>query len=105
MFKKSGRGAKKSFCINETCTNFTPEEKRGGWRKPAAEGDTQNAAEGAEQEKVKTAKKSSTKKTAEKKPAVKKTAAKKETNAKKTVEETTESKSSAEKKSRKKVEK
>ena len=35
MFKKAGRGAKKPFCINEKCANFTPEEKRGGWRKPA----------------------------------------------------------------------
>lgn len=34
MFKKAGRGAKKPFCINEFCSNFTPEEKRGGWRKP-----------------------------------------------------------------------
>ena len=35
MFKKSGRGFKKPFCINENCSNFTPEEKRGGWRKKA----------------------------------------------------------------------
>ena len=24
MFKKSGRGFKKPFCINESCSNFTP---------------------------------------------------------------------------------
>ncbi|MGE4276846.1 MAG: type I DNA topoisomerase, partial [Lawsonibacter sp.] len=29
MFKKAGRGAKKPYCINESCSNFTPEEKRG----------------------------------------------------------------------------
>ena len=30
MFKKSGRGFKKPFCINEACPAFVPEEKRGG---------------------------------------------------------------------------
>ncbi len=34
MFKKSGRGAKKPFCINEKCENFTPEEQRPGYRPP-----------------------------------------------------------------------
>jgi DNA topoisomerase-1 len=29
MFKKSGRGYRKPFCINEACSNFVPEEKRG----------------------------------------------------------------------------
>ena len=28
LFKKSGRGPLKSFCINEACPNFVPEEKR-----------------------------------------------------------------------------
>ena len=28
MFKHSGRGPLKSFCINEQCTNFVPEDKR-----------------------------------------------------------------------------
>jgi DNA topoisomerase-1 len=36
MFKKSGRGAKKPFCINEECPNFLPEELRPGYRKPKA---------------------------------------------------------------------
>ena len=31
--QEGGPGAKKPFCINEACSNFTPEEKRGGWRK------------------------------------------------------------------------
>ena len=31
MFKKSGRGFKRPFCINEECANFVPEEKRGGY--------------------------------------------------------------------------
>ncbi len=29
MFKLSGKGQRKPFCINESCTNFLPEEKRG----------------------------------------------------------------------------
>ena len=44
MFKKSGRGAKKPFCINETCSNFTPEEKRGGYQPKAAAGEKKPAA-------------------------------------------------------------
>ena len=55
MFKKAGRGAKKPFCIHEDCANFTPEDKRGGWKKPA---------EGTE-------KKPAAKKTTGKKPAKK----------------------------------
>ena len=35
MFKKSGRGFKKPFCINEKCPNFLPEDKRGGYKKKA----------------------------------------------------------------------
>ncbi|MBE6940131.1 MAG: type I DNA topoisomerase [Ruminococcaceae bacterium] len=77
MFKKSGRGFKKPFCINAECSNFLPEEKRGYPKKPAS---------GEE-----TAEKSTTKKPAAKKPAAKKSAAKKATTkksaAKKTVEE------------------
>ncbi len=73
MFKKSGRGAKKPFCIHEDCSNFTPEEKRGGWKKPAE-------GEKAEKETVKktAAKKTTAKKTAAKKTTTKKTAKKAE---------------------------
>jgi len=35
MFKKSGRGRNKPFCINESCPNFLPEDKRGYYKKPA----------------------------------------------------------------------
>ena len=85
MFKKAGKGARKPFCINEDCANFTPEEKRGGWRKPAAkEGD------GAE-EKVK-------KEKAAKKPAAKKTTAKKETEKKSTAKKAAGEKKTATKK-------
>ena len=101
MFKKPGKGARKPFCINESCSNFTPEEKRGGWRKktePAA-GETADAAaeekkpaakktaakKTAAAKKTTTTKKAAPKKTAEtKKAAAKKTTAKKTTAAKKT---------------------
>ena len=82
MFKKAGRGAKKPFCINESCSNFTPEDKRGGWqRKPAAAKTEDAAAESAEA--PKTAKKPAAKKTAatKKTTTVKKTAAAKKTTA------------------------
>ncbi len=78
MFKKSGRGFKKPFCINEKCSNFTPEDKRGGYRKKAAAEDGGETAAGADapaEEKSGT-KKAAAKKTAEKKTAGKKTAAK-----------------------------
>lgn len=52
MFKPSGRGPLKSFCVNPECTNFVPEEKRKYQRK--AKTDTT--------EKKKTVKKSSKKK-------------------------------------------
>ena len=53
MFKKAGRGAKKPFCINEACSNFTPEEKRGGWRKKTEEsGEEAPAQEAAEEGKT-----------------------------------------------------
>ncbi len=89
MFKKSGRGAKKPFCINESCENFVPEEKRGGYRKKKPEEQDAEkveqtpeaaaaAAEGpVEETPKKPTKKTTAKKTAEKKPAEKKTAAKK----------------------------
>ncbi|MBR5534793.1 MAG: type I DNA topoisomerase [Ruminiclostridium sp.] len=86
MFKKSGRGFKKPFCINEACGAFVPEEKRGGFRKKktdeTAEGAAEAPAEAVTEEKPakKTAAKKTTKKAAaegEEKP--KKTAAKKTT--------------------------
>ena len=72
MFKKSGRGRNKPFCINEACANFLPEDKRGYYKKPSAEGGEEAKAE------EKPAKKASAKKTS-KKTAAKKTTAKKTT--------------------------
>ena len=34
MFKRSGKGRMKPFCINEKCENFLPEDKRGYYKKP-----------------------------------------------------------------------
>ena len=72
MFKKSGKGFKRPFCINEDCSNFTPEEKRGGYKKK----EESAAAE------EKPAKKAPAKKTAAKKSASKKTTAEKKPAAK-----------------------
>ena len=37
MFKKSGRGRNKPFCINEKCEHFLPEDKRGYYKKAEAQ--------------------------------------------------------------------
>ena len=37
MFKKSGKGRMKPFCINEKCENFLPEDKRGYYKKKETE--------------------------------------------------------------------
>ena len=78
MFKKSGRGRNKPFCINETCANFLPEDKRGYYKKKTAE-----EGEQPEVATEKTAKKAATKKTAAKKTATKKAATGKRTTKKK----------------------
>ncbi len=57
MFKKSGRGRNKPFCVNESCANFLPEDKRGYYKK----------AETAEDGAPTKATKKSTKKTTAKK--------------------------------------
>ena len=58
MFKKAGKGRNKPFCINENCQNFLPEDKRGYYKKKAAEGE-----ETQKQEEAKPAKKPAAKKT------------------------------------------
>ncbi|MBQ3481095.1 MAG: type I DNA topoisomerase [Oscillospiraceae bacterium] len=68
MFKRAGRGPLKSFCINEDCANFVPEEKRSYKKKTPAK---KSAAKKSE------AKAAPGKKTAAKKTAAKKTSAKK----------------------------
>ena len=92
MFKKSGRGAKKAFCINEACSAFVPEEKRGGYKKKtkaAAGAETEQAAEAS-------TKKTAAKKSTGKKTAAGKTTAKKASSAKKTTTKKTAAKKAAE---------
>jgi len=86
MFKLSGRGAKKPFCVNEACKNFLPEDKRGYKRKPKDENadnksdsDSSAAATDTKKATTKTATKKATTKTATKKA----TTTKKKTTAKK----------------------
>ena len=67
MFKKSGKGFKRPYCINEACPNFLPEEKRGYVKKAAdAKKDEKKPAK-------KPAKKTAAKKTPAKKTTTKKT--------------------------------
>ena len=68
MFKKSGRGALKPFCVNEECVNYVPEEKRGYQKKKTAE----TEGEGKKPASRKTA----ARKTASRKPAAKSAATK-----------------------------
>ncbi len=84
LFKKSGRGRNKPFCINESCPNFLPEDKRGYYKKPSEQSEGEQPQEAAEKKPAKktAAKKTAAKKTAVKKPAAKKTAAKKTTKTK-----------------------
>lgn len=56
MFKKSGRGQKKPFCINEQCPNFLPEDKRGGYKKKTTEASQDGTEEAGEQDGKKSAK-------------------------------------------------
>ena len=116
MFKKSGRGRMKPFCINEKCPNFLPEDQRGYYKKKTAEGEAAApvAEQGetlpspieaaAEKPEKKTAKKTAAKKTTAKKPAARKTTktaakkpAAKKTAAKKTPTKKTAAKKTAEK--------
>ena len=75
LFKKSGKGRMKPFCINEKCPRFLPEDQRGYYRKKTTEEAPQEPGEPA----------GAAPEAAPKKTAVKKAAAKKTTAAKKTV--------------------
>ena len=87
MFKRSGKGRMKPFCINEKCENFLPEDKRGYYKKPeaaagAGDGASDNAPSGktaAKKKASKTTKRAST----TKKPAGKRAAGSKKTTRKK----------------------
>lgn len=64
MFKRSGKGRMKPFCVNEQCPQFLPEDQRGYYKKKSAE-EPKEEGEAAQEE------------TPAKKPAAKKAAAKK----------------------------
>ena len=105
MFKKSGRGFKKPFCIHEGCPNFTPEEKRGGWKKKTEDGAGEAGSEAgtAPEEKKAETKKAAGKKTAAKKTAASKAGAKKTATAKKTASKTETKKTTTKKTTAKKT--
>ena len=92
MFKHSGRGPLKSFCINEQCPNFVPEDKR-TFKKKTPEEKAQAAAEKA----AKAAEKAAAAEGEEEKKPAKKTASKKTATAKKTAVKTTAKKTTAKK--------
>jgi len=74
LFKLSGRGPLKSFCINEQCAAFVPEEKR-SYKKKAKPAETGSEEKTTEKKSAKTTKKTATKKSSAKKPAAAKKAA------------------------------
>ena len=87
MFKHSGRGPLKSFCINDQCPNFVPEDKR-VYKKKTPEEKAEAEAKRAEKKAASAAKKTAGRRAAKmpaaKKTAAKSTAAKKTTTRKKT---------------------
>ena len=92
MFKHSGRGPLKSFCINEQCPNFVPEDKR-TFKKKTPEEKAQAAADKA----AKAAEKAAAADGGEEKKPAKKTAAAKKTTAAKTTVKKTAAKTTAKK--------
>jgi DNA topoisomerase-1 len=105
MFKKSGKGRMKPFCVNETCSKFLPEDQRGYYKKKTATEGTEGEPEGepgisqaAEKAEKKTgARKTAAGKTAEKKPVAKKTSAKKTAAKKPAAKKTADKKPAAKK--------
>ena len=100
LFKKSGKGRMKPFCVNEKCPRFLPEDQRGYYKKKTTES-AENGEQSAEAPAGEAAaKKATVKKTAAKKPAAKKTAAKttaaKKTTAKKSTAKKTTAKTKKE---------
>ncbi len=65
MFKLAGKGQRKSFCINEACSNFLPEDKRGYRRRSASSAEAGETAEGKKTAAKKTGTKGAARKTKE----------------------------------------
>lgn len=106
LFKLSGRGQRKTFCINEKCSMFVPEDQR-GYRHRTTNGEGDNAAETATDGKASTTAKATVKKAASttaKKAAAAKSTTKKTATAKKSTatKKTTTAKKAPAKKSAKK---
>ncbi len=77
MFKRSGKGRMKPFCINENCEKFLPEDKRGYYKKPEAAEAGDGTGIKDQGSGKKTSRKTAAKKTSAKKSTAKKTPAKK----------------------------
>lgn len=79
LFKKSGKGRMKPFCINEACSRFLPEDQRGYYKKKAESSAEGTAQAGTGEEKTTRKKKApkGSKKTAAGKSAAKRGPAKK----------------------------
>lgn len=75
MFKKSGKGFKKPYCINPACSRFVPEEKR-GYAKKKTEDSAETESAALETESTQQKAKAAAKKTAVKKASAKKTSTK-----------------------------
>ena len=73
LFKKSGKGRMKPFCINEKCSRFLPEDQRGYYKKKESASDPAESTAETQKEEPK---KAPAKKTAAKKTAAKTTAKK-----------------------------
>ena len=90
MFKKSGRGRMKPFCINEACPNFLPEDQRGYRKKTADPGKAEEGTkEGAEENQTEEPVKKTAAKTADKKTDSKTKSAASKTSKKSTTKKTT----------------
>ncbi len=77
LFKRSGKGRMKPFCVNEQCSRFLPEDKRGYYKKKTGQEGAEGEPAGEPAAKADAGKKTTGKKASAKKPAAKKTAAKK----------------------------
>lgn len=99
LFKRSGKGRMKPFCVNENCSRFLPEDQRGYYKKKTGD----NPGEQEEQSPAEAPGEKTTKKTAAKKSAPKKTAAKKPAAKKASAKKTAEKKTAARKPAAKKA--
>ena len=97
MFKKSGRGFKRPFCINPACENFLPEDQRGYPKRTAASDGTESGTNGTAADGQPTSETVQTE--ASDKPAAKKTTTAKKTAAKKSTAKKTGTAKTAAKKS------